>query len=35
MKIRSKIMTDFTPIFAVLPELQNEKLLTIDFSENQ
>ena len=27
-------MVIFTPISAVLPELQNEKLLTIYFSEN-
>jgi hypothetical protein len=25
----------FTPIFAVLPELQNKKLLTIQFPENE
>ena len=35
MKIRSQMKLIFTPIFAVLPELQNEKLLTIDFSENE
>ena len=33
--MRSKIRPIFTPIFAVLPELQNEKLLTIYFSENE
>ena len=35
IKMRSKRRLIFTPIFAVLPELQNKKLLTIDFSENE
>ena len=35
IKMRSKMKPIFSPIFAVLPELQNEKLLTIDFPENE
>ena len=35
MKIRPQLPPILTPIFAVLPELQNKKLLTTDFSENE
>ena len=35
MKIRSQMKPIFRSIFAVLPELQNKKLLTIQFPENE